>query len=61
MVLDLKRINICGRILVNNPERNNSNETSDTNVVYEVFMTVRGNQIKYGYRGNRVLMAGEKT
>jgi hypothetical protein len=31
------------------------------NVVYEVFMTVRGNQRKYGYRGNSVQMAGKKT
>jgi hypothetical protein len=61
MVLDLKCINVCGRILVINPERNISNETSDTNVLNEVFMIVKWNQRKYGYRGNSVQMAGEKN
>jgi hypothetical protein len=46
--------------MVTNRKRNSSNETSDMNVLNEVFMIVRWNQRKCGYKGNCVQMAGDK-
>lgn len=46
--------------MVTSPERNSSNETSDMNVLNDVFTTVRWNQRKYGYKGNCVQMYRDK-